>query len=37
VEAVKAAAARAVAQGFLLQVDADALVKQVAASNVLNP
>ena len=37
VEAVKAAAARAVAQGFLLQDDADALVKQAAASNVLNP
>jgi hypothetical protein len=37
VEAVKAAAARAVAQGFLLQLDADALVKQAAASKVLNP
>jgi hypothetical protein len=37
VEAVKAAAARAVAQGFLLQADSDALVKQAAASNILNP
>jgi hypothetical protein len=37
VEAVKAAAARAVAQGFLLQPDADALVKQAAANKVLNP
>jgi len=37
VEAVKAAAARAVSQGFLLQPDADALIKQAAASNVLNP
>ena len=37
VEAVKAAAARAVSQGFLLQTDADALIKQAAASNVLNP
>jgi hypothetical protein len=37
VDAVKAAAARAVAQGFLLQNDADNLVKQAAASNVLNP
>ena len=35
VEAVKAAAAHAVAQGFLLQADADALVKQAAASEVL--
>ena len=36
VEAVKAAAAKAVAQGFLLQVDADKLVSQAAASNVLS-
>jgi len=35
VEAVKAAAAKAVAQGFLLQPDADKLVSQAAASNVL--
>ena len=35
VEAVKAAAARAVAQGFLLQPDADSLIKQAAASEVL--
>ena len=34
---VRAAAAKAVAQGFLLQADADALVGQAAASNVLNP
>lgn len=37
VEAVKAAAAQAVTQGFLLQEDADALVKQAAESNVLKP
>jgi len=37
VAAVTAAAANAVAQGFLLQADADALVSQAAASNVLNP
>jgi hypothetical protein len=37
VDAVKAAAARGVAQGFLLQTDADALVKEAATSNVLNP
>jgi hypothetical protein len=37
VEAVKAAAARAVTQGFLLQYDADALIKQAAASKVLVP
>jgi len=37
VEAVKAAAARAVGQGFLLQADAEALVKEAATSNVLNP
>lgn len=35
VEAVKGAAAKAVAQGFLLQPDADALVAQAAAGNVL--
>jgi hypothetical protein len=35
VEAVKAAAAKAVAQGFLLKADADKLVAQAAASNVL--
>ena len=37
VAAVKAAAAKAVRQGFLLQGDADALIAQAAASNVLNP
>jgi hypothetical protein len=37
VKAVEAAAARAVAAGFLLQADADALVKQAATSDVLNP
>jgi Alpha/beta hydrolase domain len=37
VAAVQAAAANAVAQGFLLQTDADALVAQAAAGNVLNP
>jgi hypothetical protein len=36
VEAVKSAAAKAVAQGFLLQPDADKLVSQAAASNVLS-
>ena len=35
VEAVKAAAANAVAERFLLQADADALVAEAAASNVL--
>ncbi|HMC65388.1 MAG TPA: alpha/beta hydrolase domain-containing protein [Gemmataceae bacterium] len=35
VAAVKTAAAHAVAEGFLLQPDADALVKQADASNVL--
>ena len=35
VEAVKRAAAKAVGQGFLLQPDADALIAQAAASNVL--
>ncbi len=37
VAAVHAAAANAVARGFLLQVDADALEAQAAASDVLNP
>jgi hypothetical protein len=37
VAAVTAAAARAVAAGFLLQGDADALIAQAAASNVLKP
>jgi len=37
VKAVEAAAATAVAAGFLLQADADALVKQADASDVLNP
>jgi hypothetical protein len=37
VAAVKAAAAKAVAAGFLLQADADALAAQAAASNVLAP
>jgi hypothetical protein len=37
VRAVEAAAAKAVAQGFLLQADADALVAQAAASDVLRP
>lgn len=36
VAAVKAAAANAVASGFLLQADADALVAQAQASHVLN-
>jgi hypothetical protein len=36
VEAVKTAAAKAVAQGFLLQPDADKLISQAAASNVLS-
>jgi hypothetical protein len=35
VEAVKSAAAKAVAAGFLLQADADKLIGQAAASNVL--
>jgi hypothetical protein len=35
VDAVKEAAAKAVAQGFLLQADADALVAQAGESNVL--
>ena len=37
VEAVKTAAAKAVAEGFLLQADADKLIAQAAASNVLSP
>ena len=37
VTAVRNAAANAVAQGFLLQADADALIAQADASNVLNP
>ena len=35
VAAVKAAASKAVASGFLLQTDADALIKQAEAGNVL--
>jgi hypothetical protein len=37
VAAVRAAAANAVAQGFLLQADAEALIAQADASAVLNP
>jgi hypothetical protein len=37
VAAVTSAAANAVAQSFLLQADADALIARAAASNVLNP
>ena len=37
VEAVRAAAAKAVGERFLLQADADALIAQAAASNVLRP
>ena len=37
VDAVKAAAAKAVASGFLLQADADKLIQQASASNVLAP
>jgi Alpha/beta hydrolase domain len=37
VAAVTAAVTNAVAQGYLLQEDADALIAQAAASNVLNP
>jgi hypothetical protein len=37
VAAVQAAAANAVAQGFLLPADASALIAAAAASNVLNP
>jgi hypothetical protein len=36
VAAVKAAAAKAAAAGFLLQADAEALISQAAASNVLS-
>jgi hypothetical protein len=35
VDAVKSAAAKAVASGFLLQADADKLIAQAAASDVL--
>jgi len=34
---VRKVAANAVAQGFLLQADADALIAQADASNVLRP
>ena len=37
VATVKSAATRAVAQGFLLQADADLLVRQADASEVLRP
>jgi hypothetical protein len=37
VDAVKKAAANAVGQGFLLQSDADRLIAQATASNVLSP
>ena len=37
VEAVKTAVSQALDQGFLLQADADALVAQAAASDVLGP
>ena len=37
VEAVKVAAAKAVAEKFLVQEDADALVAEAAASDVLRP
>ncbi len=37
VAAVRKAAARAMAEGFLLQADADALIAAAEASNVLNP
>jgi hypothetical protein len=37
VDAVKKAAAKAVSQGFLLPADADALIAEAAASNVLSP
>jgi Alpha/beta hydrolase domain len=37
VAAVKAAAANVLARGFLLQEDADSLIAQAEASNVLNP
>ena len=37
VDAVTAAAQNSVKQGFLLQADADALIAQAVASNVLKP
>jgi hypothetical protein len=37
VAAMRAAAANAVARGFLLQADTDRLETQAAASDVLNP
>ena len=37
VEAVRAAAAKAVSERFLLQEDADALIAQASTSNVLRP
>jgi hypothetical protein len=37
VKAVQAAAAKAVAAGFLLQADAELLIQQARASDVLNP
>jgi hypothetical protein len=37
VAAVRTAAAKAVGEGFLLQEDANRLIEQAAASNVLNP
>jgi hypothetical protein len=37
VDAVRKAAAEIVAQGYLLQADADALIAAAEASNVLNP
>jgi hypothetical protein len=37
VEAVRSAAAKAVSEGFLLQADADKLIAQAVASNVLSP
>ena len=37
VDAVRVAAAKAVVEGFLLSDDADVLIGQAKASNVLNP
>ena len=37
IAAVRAAAAKAVAAGFLLQPDADKLIADAASSNVLSP
>jgi hypothetical protein len=37
VNLVRAASARIVAEGYLLQADADALIAQAAASGVLKP